>query len=331
MNISFKHAPAAEFRKTFGRSLVSCALVVCMAATVSSAEAHRVLLQGNGRLVVLAADGAIEWEKEWGPLHDCHQLPNGNFLVLRGRATVCEIDRESREVVWSYDAAKSNGNNDPGIEVHACQPLGNGNVMIVETVTQRIIEVDRDGKLQKAISLVVDNPHPHTDTRLVRKLASGNYLAAHEGDGKVREYDGQSGEVVWEYEVPMFGKQPAGGHGPEAFGNKVFCALRLKNGNTLLSTGNGHSVLEVTPGKEIVWQLHQHDLPGITLAWVTTLEVLPSGNIVLGNCHAGPGNPLLVEIVPSSKKVVWTLDRFEDFGNSVSNSQILLSDGTAIR
>lgn len=331
MNAFLNAAPTLLLRQTNPFPLFLCCLFFCMAMAVSQANAHRVLLQGNGRLVVLDADGSIEWEKDWGPLHDCHQLPNGNFLVLKGRATVCEIDRQSKEVVWSYDAANSNGNNDPKIEVHTCQPLENGDVMIVETVTKRIIEVDRDGKLKKTISLVVENPHPHTDTRLVRKLDSGNYLAAHEGDGKVREYDCQSGKVVWEYEVPMFGKSPASGHGPEAFGNKVFCALRLKNGNTLLSTGNGHSVLEVTPEKEIVWQLHQNDLPGITLAWVTTLEVLPSGNIVLGNCHAGAGNPLLAEIEPSSKKVVWKLDRFDDFGNSVSNSQILLSNGTAIR
>lgn len=310
---------------------LQCILFLAFAFSSDPAEAHRVLLQGNGRLVVLDEDGNVEWQKKWGPLHDCHQLSNGNFLVLKGRATVCEIDRESKEVVWTYDASTSNGNNDPSIEVHACQPLENGNVMIVETVTQRIIEVDREGNLKKSISLVVDNPHPHTDTRLVRKIASGNYLVAHEGDGKVREYDGQSGKVVWEFDVPMFGKSEASGHGPEAFGNKVFCALRLENGNTLLSTGNGHSVLEVTPEKEIVWQLHQNDLPGITLAWVTTLEVLPSGNIVLGNCHAGTGNPLLVEIEPKTKKVVWTLDRFDDFGNSVSNSQIFLSDGKAIR
>jgi outer membrane protein assembly factor BamB len=195
--------------------------------------------------------------------------------------------------------------------------------MIAETSRQRIIEVDRQGNVRKAIALKVQNPHPHTDTRLARKLASGNYLVAHEGDGAIREYDGQSGKVVWEYAVPLFGQAPRGGHGPEAFGNKAFAALRLPNGNTLIATGNGHSVLEVTPEKSIVWKLTQDELPGITLAWVTTLEVLPDGHYVIGNCHAGPGQPLLVEIDPATKQVVWTLDRFADFGNAVSNSQIL--------
>jgi len=129
----------------------------------------------------------------------------------------------------------------------------------------------------------------------------------------------------------MFGKQKKGGHGPEAFGNKAYCAVRLKNGNTLIATGNGHSVIEVTAKKEIVWKIEQNDLPNITLAWVTTLEVLPNGNYVIGNCHAGPKNPLLIEIEPKTKKVVWTFDQFERFGNSVPSSQLLDVAGNVIR
>ena len=173
---------------------------------------------------------------------------------------------------------------------------------------------------------MINNPHPHTDTRLVRKLSNGNYLVCHEGDGAVREY-APDGVVVWEYSVPLFGRKPAGGHGPESFGNKCFSAVRLKNGHTLIATGNGHSVLEVDHQKSIVWKLTQDELPGIRLAWVTTLEVLPGGNLVIGNCHAGPGQPLLIEIERPGKKVVWTLDRFDDFGNSVSNSQVLDAPG----
>ena len=87
----------------------------------------------------------------------------------------------------------------------------------------------------------------------------------------------------------------------------------------------------MTPSKDIIWQLHQRDLPGITLAWVTTLEVLPNGNVVLGNCHAGPKNPLLVEIDPQTKQVVWTFNKFDVFGNSAPNSQLLNIDGRVIR
>ena len=107
--------------------------------------------------------------------------------------------------------------------------------------------------------------------------------------------------MVWNYPVPLFGKKQAGGHGLEAFGNKIYNAVRLPNGNTLIATGNGHSILEVTPEKEIVWKVEQNDLQDISLAWVTSLEVLPNGNIMIGNCHAGPDNPQFIEITRERK------------------------------
>ena len=83
-------------------------------------------------------------------------------------------------------------------------------------------------------------------------------------------------------------------------------------------------MLEVTPAKEIVWKVEQHDLPGITLAWVTRLERLPNGNTLIGNCHAGPENPQFIEVTPA-KKVVWTFRDFKNFGDSTP-IQIVLGD-----
>ena len=268
---------------------------------------------------------------DWKPGSAWEHVRSDGSCTVDILGKVVEIDPKTRKVVWSYDSANQNGNQGKRIEVHAFQPLKNGRIMIAESGARRIIEIDRRGKIHHTVTLKVKNPHPHRDTRLVRKIANGNYLVCHEGDGAVREYDGKSGKVVWEFDVPLFGKPRRGGHGPEAWGNQCFGAVRLKNGNTLIATGNGHSVLEVTPAGKIVWKLEQKDLPGITLAWVTTLEVLPNGHYVIGNCHAGPKNPLVIEIDPKTKKVVWTLDRFADFGNSVPNSQLLDVPTSVIR
>jgi outer membrane protein assembly factor BamB len=291
---------------------------------------HRLITQGNNRLAIVDRAGQIEWEMPWGGIHDLHVLPDGHVLVQQGAAKVVEIDPASKKVVWSYNSAEQNGNRGRPVEVHAFQPLGDGRLMIAESGPARIIEIDRDGKLLHEVKLKVLRPSTHSDTRLARKLPTGNYLVAHEADGHVREYDPQ-GKVVWEFEVPLFGKSAKGGHGPEAFGNRLFAAVRLANGNTLVASGNGHSVLEVTPAGQIVWKIEQDDLPKIRFAWITTLEVLPNGHYVIGNCHAGPGQPLLVELDPKSKQVVWTFDQFERFGNSVSNSQLLDVEGTVRR
>ncbi len=308
--------------------LKSMAILLLMA--LPAAAAHRVLVQGNGKLAVVDAEGGIEWEMPWGGIHDVQVKADGNILVQQGSAKIAEIDPKTKKVVWSYDSATMNGNMGKKIEVHAFQPLEGDRLMIAESGVGRIIEVDRDGKILHEVKLQVSKPNAHRDTRLVRKLPTGNYLVCHEGDGIVREYS-PKGEIVWDYPVPLFDRKPAGGHGPEAWGNQAFAALRLKNGNTLIATGNGHSVLEVSPEKKIVWQVNQKDLPEITLAWVTTLEVLPNGHYVIGNCHAGKGQPLAVEIDPATKKVVWTFDQFDRFGNSVPNSLLLDEVGKSVR
>jgi hypothetical protein len=289
----------------------------------STGVSHRLLVSDDTkhRIAIVDKAGKIEWEYRIGSLHDLHYLPGGTILFHKDIRTIVEVDPKTNQVVWQYDASKANGNEGKKVEVHAFQRLAGGNTMIAESGIGRVIEVDRAGKLVKEIKLKRNKPSTHSDTRLVRKLDNGHYLVSHEADGAVREYDGD-GKVVWEYDVPLFDKKPAGGHGPEAWGNQTFQPLRLANGNTLISTGNGHAVIEVTPEKKIVWELHQKDLPGITLAWVTTLQVLPNGNIVLGNCHAGPDNPQVIEVT-RDKRVVWTFKDMKNFGNSTTNSQVL--------
>ena len=53
--------------------------------------------------------------------------------------------------------------------------------MIVESGPARILEVDSTGAVKREVKLQVDHPSAHSDTRLVRKIANGNYLVAHEG------------------------------------------------------------------------------------------------------------------------------------------------------
>lgn len=281
---------------------------------VQTGPPRRVIAADDSKktLAAVGPDGRVEWRLPCGPIHDLHLLPDGHLLYQDGWTRIVELDAD-RTPVWEYDA-KRNGNADRGVEIHAFQRLPDGVTMIVESGPARIIEVDRRGNVLREVKLVVDAPSVHSDTRNARKTAAGTYLVAHEKDGVVREYDA-AGKVVWEFDVPLEGPR-TGGHGPEALGDQVYSAVRLASGNTLIGTGNGHSVLEVTPAKAVVWKLGQRDLPGITLAWVTQVERLPSGNTRLVNCHAGPDNPQIIEVTPA-KQVVWTFTDFTTFGNSL--------------
>lgn len=266
---------------------------------------------GKKRIAILDADGKIQWQHPINNIHDAHVLPNGNVLFQADWTKIVEADKEGK-VVWQYDA-RTNGNENRAVEVHAFQRLEDGTTMIAESGPGRIIEVDRHGRITKQIKLMVSKPDAHRDTRNARKLPNGNYLVAHEGDAAVREYDA-TGNVVWEYPV----------------GSAVYSSVRLGNGNTLIGTGNGHSVIEVSPEKKIVWQVGENDVPGLKLAWVTQVARLANGNTIIVNCHAGPDQPQIVEITPD-RKVVWSFKDFEHFGNALPVAEVLDIEGRTAR
>ncbi len=295
-------------------------LAFALPAFAADPPNYRVLAQDKNHVAIVGTDGKVEWEVECKyNSHDIHLLPNGNLLLHTAAATVTEMTPK-KEVVWKYTAKPKEGYKG-GIEIHAFQRLADGNTMVAESGNRRIVEVDKDGKIVKEVPLTVKNPDPHRDTRMVRKLDTGNYLVCHEGDGCVREYD-DKGKVVWEYKLDLNGRPRSPGHGPEGHGTEVYGAIRLKNGNTMIAGGNNNRVLEVDKDGKVVWSIDQKELPGITLAWVTTLQVLPNGNLIVGNCHGGPDNPQLFEVT-REKKVVWTFKNHDIFGNNCAAHQVL--------
>jgi hypothetical protein len=303
--------------------LAACCLV--LAARSDAAEpAYRVLAQDRGHIAIVNSQGNVEWEVECKHnSHDIARCENGNFLLHTGPTTVVEMT-PSKQIVWSYDAKPRQG-YDGRVEIHAFQRLSGGLTMIAESGNRRIVEVDLAGQIVKEVPLFVEHPEPHRDTRLARKLPNGHYLVCHEGDGAVREYD-DSGKVIWTYRLDLAGRPRSPGHGPEGHGVEVFGALRLPSGNTLIACGNGNRVIEVTPSGQTEWSIEQDELPGIKLAWVTTLQILPSGNLIVGNTHAGPTSPQLFEVT-RDKQVVWKWLDFEHFGNSTAASMVLNIEG----
>ncbi len=296
-----------------GPLLAALAVSATAQETHDAKPAYRVLGGDRGRITMLDPSGKIEWDYPvHGTPHDIARLANGNILFIDGAATVLEVAPD-KSIVWKYTSKPKEGYTGR-VEVHAVQRLADGLTMIAETGNLRIIEVDRDGKIVHEVPLTVDKPNTHSDTRLVRKLPDGHYLVCHEADGKVREYD-RSGKVVWQYALGLADRPATPGH--DGHGDHVYGALRKGDGNTLIATGNGNRVIEVDRDGKIVWKVERDELPGIHLCWVTTLKLLPNGNLIFGNCHAGPENPQLIEVT-RDKKVVWTLKDFKTFGNDLA-------------
>src|SRR5207237_3775924 len=159
------------------------------------------------------------------------------------------------------------------------------------------------GKIHAEVKL---KPGGAQSTRMARKLDNGNYLACAENPGVVTEYNAKS-EVVWEYPIKT----------------RVYGAIRLRSGNTLIASGGGASVIEVTRDGKVVWEI-KGSIPDaqITLKWTTFLTELDNGNFIVGNCHAGAKSPQIFEIT-REKKVVWQFNQYETFGNGLACWQIL--------
>ena len=289
-------------------------------AITLTAQAERLVLvgasYGKNILAITDAKGEVIWShKTAGPQrghtghHDVHLLPNGNILFHDTWTTLKEITL-GKKVVWTYDSAKQNGNVGKRVDVHAFARLKNGNTMIVESGVGRVIEVDKKGKLTHQFLLKKGGTQ---NTRWARHTPKGNLLVCSEQPGVVTEYN-RTGEVVWDYLI----------------NTRVYGAIRLKNGNTLIASGGGKSVVEISPAKKVVWAIHDK-VPGtdIGLGWMTCLQELKNGNRIIGNCHAGETNPQIFEITPG-KKVVWQFAEWNLVGNGLACWQVLDDQQSAL-
>ena len=255
---------------------------------VRQARPHRRLIvaeYGNtqNRLLEIGPDGKVTWEFKPPSISVIFQvLPRGHILLGYGGAPtgVQEIDRSGR-VVWNYVSKCP--------QVLGCERLPNRNTLVAEQGPCQAVEVDTKGRIVHITPLTTSEAPYHRQVRNVHKLPNGNILAAHEGEGAVREVD-PNGKVVWEYT------------GVENAGD----AQRLPNGNTLISCGTQKRVIEVTPDGRIAWQFGAEDAPDLNIVWVSSIQPLKNGNVLVGNFlrgHEGGGAHAFE--VTRDKKVVW--------------------------
>jgi len=141
-----------------------------------------------------------------------------------------------------------------------------------------------------------DTHSVHPQFRHVRYTAQGTYLVPFLTMGKVVEYDKNFNEV-WSYDVPT-----------------PWAAIRLKNGNTLITDEHDVKTLEVTHDKKIVWQITPKDLPPqYDYQSSQSATRLANGNTILCSRGGSRHGPQLVEVT-RDKKVVWVLQDWTHLG-----------------
>jgi hypothetical protein len=257
--------------------------------------------------IYVIRDGKVEWSYALSPhdhLGDCTMLSNGTIVFARG--TSASIVRQDKKIIWNFNAP-------PGTEINTAYPFDRDRVLLTQSGDPAVVMVVNTltGNVEQQVSLDTANPkNARGQFGEVRLTPSGNYLAAHTDLNRVMEYT-PDGRSVWgvKAETP-------------------WQAVRLRNGNTLISGGNSGYVREIDRAGTTVWGLNKNDLHEFPLEEVREVTRLANGNTLIAN-YAPDGEKngasQLIEVTPD-KRVVWALRDYQTLGPAVA-AQLLDEPG----
>lgn len=255
-------------------------------------KAQKLFLVRGGKVVwqysipLRTATGGIQ------EFDDATLLSNGNivYACMSGAGIITP----EKNIIWQYICPE-------GTETHSCQPIGKDSVLMVLNgkIGKVLIFNTATNTLLKEIIIPTASTSSHGQFRHVRMTKNKTIMVGLFAEKKVVEFD-LDGKEVWSVDAPS-----------------AWSAIRLHNGNTLIS-GDGQSYTrEVNMKGETVWQLTQADVP-FKLYNNQTANRLANGNTVICNWCAGnnkteewAGTVQVFEVTPD-KKVVWALSSWEN-------------------
>jgi hypothetical protein len=190
-------------------------------------EEHILVAEHHGnRVTERDLRGKVCWEYAVaGPLA-AQRLPNGNtFITTRNR--IFEVNRDGKEVFGYMRPA--------GDFFMKAQKLRNGDIACITLLGgARYVRLSPDGRDYKEVrSFGVDLS---TSGGRIEVLPNGNVVVPEKDNNRVAEYDG-NGRLVHELAV----EEPV-------------AAVRLPNGNTLVTLMSQHRAVELTRDGKEVWQ-----------------------------------------------------------------------------
>jgi hypothetical protein len=269
---------------------------------------HSMLYVGeNYDKMYLINKGKVIWTYSTGTSYeydDVWMLSNGNILF--SRMEYVEEITPDKKVVWRYDCSKAPGINHT--EIHTCQPIGLDKVMfVVNGLPPKLMVVNiKTGAVEVNHALPFSQPpNPngiHGEFRRTRVTAQGTYLVPVFGMGYVVEYDKDFHEI-WNYKI-----------------RSPWAAIRLKNGNTLITDEADSLTREVSPKGETVWEFNcKTDLPAQYQfsSSPQSCTRLANGNTIFTSRGDNGKGPQLIEVTPD-KKVVWVLQDWKDLGSATA-------------
>jgi len=281
-------------RFTVRRRALLLGLVAFLAAGHRAASGeepirHSFFVAGPTFTGIMDEEGREAWDSGKPGARDGFVLANGNVLIAWGDE-VQELTRD-KKVVFHYRKSAVNG------EIGTAQRLANGHTLITELGPEPcLLEVTTAGEVAVRVPLQPETDNAHMQTRMARKLPSGNYLVPHLLAFRVKQYDAQ-GKVVESLATDL---PELGGSAAECW---PFTAIRLDNGHTLVTLTHSNQVVELDAAGRVAWRLTNDDLAGRPLVDPCGAQRLPNGNTVI--CSYGAPEGIKVLEVTREKKMVW--------------------------
>lgn len=249
----------------------------------------------------LVKDGAVTWSYSV-PLYtvpfaiqefsDLSLLPNGN--ILYACMTGAGIVTPAKDLVWQFRCP-------PGTETHSCQMLADDRVLLaLNGPVGKVLLINiRTSTIEKEVLVPTASTFAHYQFRRVRLTPGGkSFMVGLLAEKRVVELD-FDGKVLWS--CPAIA---------------AWSAIRLGNGNTLISGDGEAYTREVDASGRTVWEFTQRDT-AIRLYNTQTANRLANGNTVICNWVAGnktltewPSSVQALEVTPD-KRVVWALSAWD--------------------
>jgi len=210
----------------------------------------------DNRVILVSEDGQIVWQygQDGGVAGSGFDqlnvpvaatvLPNGHFLITdQSNERVIEVDHQ-KNIVWQYGMTGVSGiaadqlNNPNSAEL-----LANGNVLIADENNNRAIEVTHDLAHPNNLSIVATFTAGGTASGVAfaSRLPGGNTLLTDSNNSRIVQVD-KNDNIVWQF---LTSALPGSVAAP--FLPLPTRAVKLSNGNVLISDQYNDQVIEVTP------------------------------------------------------------------------------------
>jgi hypothetical protein len=213
----------------------------------------------DNRVILAGPAGHIVWQYgQFGPggsgpnqLNTPVQntwLPNGHVLITdQANERIIEVNF-AKQIVWQFGTTGVSGTGPNMLDNPNCaELLENGHILICDENNNQALEVTHTTPSTIIHTYTMAGGMLFSGVAFASRLPNKHTLITDSGNARIVETD-ENGNVFWQYFTNTDpNSNPRGGTGP-----LPTRAVRLRNGNTLISDQYNHRVIEVSPDMQIV-------------------------------------------------------------------------------